>query len=87
MTSLIIKIALIPLLLLILGIFGNFLNEAYLINYFTQFFVLLRTVIKPLEFFWDFETSFSLIGWSLSLLILYWTVKIFIVIQNIFTKE
>jgi len=87
MTSLIVKISLIPLLLLSLSFFGSVLNETFLINYFTQFFVFLRTIIKPLNFLWDFETSFALIGWALSLFIAYWAIKIFIIIKNIFISN
>ena len=84
MTSSIIKISIISIIVSVLYFVGNGLNDVWLIPRLTDFFVLLRTITKPLEFFWDFTTSIHLIGLSLGLLLAYYSIKAVITILNIF---
>ena len=88
MTSTIIKTGLTLLLIIVLTWFGNLLNDYFVVDFLTQFFVLLRTVVKPLDFLWDFDTSFTLISWSLSIYLIYIGFKAFLTVRNIFiTRE
>ena len=84
MTTTIIKTGFVLLLLIVLTWFGNILNDYFIVDFLTQFFVLLRTVVKPLDFLWHFETSFTLIGWSISIYFLYIGFKAFLTLRNLF---
>lgn len=80
----IIRMAVLGVVLTALVILGNVLNNFLLVEYLTQFFVLVRTITKPLAFLWDFDTSFQLMGYSISVLISYWGIKAILTIKNYF---
>lgn len=48
------------------------------------FFAFLRNSVKPLDFIWDFDTSFVLIGKAISLFMAYFTFKIILLIKELF---
>ena len=75
LTQIIIRSSVVVGIYAILTVFGNLINNFFLKTYLTQFFVLLRTVVKPLNFLWDFDTSFTLLGLSISILVVYFILK------------
>lgn len=87
LTNVIIRSGIVILTISALTLLGNVINDFFFIQWLTTFFVLIRTLIKPLTFIWDFQTSFYLIGLSLSILISYFTFKAFLVIKNIMSPS
>lgn len=85
MTSLLIRIGLPAFLYLVLVGIGNAVDLA-LKNYLVQFFVFLRSVVAPLNFIWNFDTTFTLLGLTLTLFIAYFSFKVFLTLKNLFTR-
>lgn len=74
------------LIILALRGIGEAIDATGVWNFLTNFFVLLRTVIKPLTFMWDFGTSYLLINLCLGLLIVFYGFKATLIIKNVFSK-
>jgi len=87
MTSIIIRVGLIALIYGVLVSLGNVINTYFLVELLTQFFCFLRSIVEPLDFLWDFDTSFILIGWSIGLFTLYFIVKVLLVIKSVLTSD
>lgn len=73
--------ALISVILLALRGLGGVVNNLAIWDYLTQFFVLIRKVVSPLDFLWSFDTSFEIITIILGILIAYSSLQAFVIIR------
>lgn len=80
-----IRISLVGIMYVALAAIGNIINDLFLVTYLTQFFTFLRTAVKPLFFIWDFETSFTLLGYTLAIFSAYLFLQAFNTLKNIMT--
>lgn len=87
MTAFLARIAMVILSVSALTLLGNIMNDFFFVAWLTNFFTLLRTIVRPLTFIWDFDTSWTLIGLSLSILISYFIFKAFLVIKALLTSN
>lgn len=74
------------LIIIALRALGLAIDKSGVWDYLTVFFVTLRTLVKPLDFMWDFGTSYLLINLCLSLLILVYGFKAVMLVKGIFDK-
>lgn len=74
--------ALISAILLALRGLGGVVNNLAIWDYLTQFFVLIRKVVAPLDFIWSFDTSFEIITIILGILIAYSSLQAFVIIRD-----
>lgn len=78
------KYGLAGMILLGLTALGTVINEVVKWVWLTNFFIILRVAIKPLEFMWDFNTSFIILGASMTIMGAIYTFKAIRVIKALF---
>lgn len=69
------NIGLIGILLLALGVFGTQINNIIQWDWLINFFVIVRSLLKSIDFIIDTNTLITLIGISLYLTVAYWILK------------
>lgn len=74
--------AIIAAILVALRIVGEVVNNLTIWSYLTQFFVLIRKVVSPLDFFWSFDTSWQIIVVILGILVAYSSLQAFVIIRD-----
>lgn len=72
--------------LIIIGLegVGYGINQLNVWNWLTDFFVLLRMSTRPLDFMWDFQTSWQIITVMISVLTIFYSFKAIMIIKNQF---
>lgn len=63
---------------------GAIINKLVNWNYLTQSFIILRQTAGYIDFIWDTETMFTVIGLSLSLLSAFYTFKIILLLRKLY---
>jgi len=66
---------------------GATLNAIIPWEWLTYFFALIRAVVRPLAFIWDFDSLFEVFGYVLSVLIGIWSFKAVLVVRNFFDNS
>lgn len=84
MTKLLKNLAIISLITSALAGIGYIINQTGIWDWLTHFFVFLRSIVKPMSFLWDFDTTFQILGLALSIMSAIYTLKAALVIKNIF---
>ncbi len=82
MIKILIKLAIFGIIITILTVFSNWINNLIIWEYLTQFFVFLRQIIRPMDWLWDFETSWTILGVALSIAIAYLPIKAALIVKN-----
>lgn len=84
MIKLLKNLAIFSTLIIALKVFGLLIDKLPIWAWLTQFFVFIRTITRPLDFLWHFETSWQIIGLILSILTAYSFVQAYLIIRNNF---
>lgn len=69
------NIGILSLIIAGLGILGTTINRIIPWQWLTNFFIIIRNLLKSIDFIIDTNTLIVLIGSSLSITIAYWTYK------------
>lgn len=65
-----------------LRILGGYINKLSIWDYLTQFFVFIRTLTAPVNFIWDFDTSWQIITIILGILIAYSAFQAILIVRD-----
>lgn len=67
--------AIVAALVIVLSILGKSVNELITWSWLTIFFSIIHKGLTMLSFFWDISTLWGILGISLNLAVLYWTLR------------
>jgi len=80
-------IALMTILLTGLWGLGVVINNTLVWQWLTDFFTILRRFASGIDFFWDTDTMFTLIGVALGIQVAYWGFKAYLWIIHYFRAK
>jgi len=81
------NVGIVSLIVSVWAIFSNFINNLFIWEYLTSFFVFMRMLFKPVEFLWNFDTSIEIITLILGILVAYSSFQAVMIIRNNFKNN
>lgn len=73
---------------LMIGLYslGTFVNTYVPWVWLTYFFSLLRSVVRPVNFFWDTDSLFQVLGATFSFFIGVYAFRAYLIVRDLFVK-
>jgi len=87
MITLLKQLAIGALVVFGLTMLGGSINEYLPWSWLTQFFALLRAVVRPVDFIWDTESLFKILSYVFSVLIGIWSFKAVLVVRSFLSPK
>lgn len=84
MTKLLKNLAIISGIILGLKAIGSLINALPIWNWLTQFFIFIKMITAPLDFLWNFQTTWQIITTIFTILIAYSVIQGYLVIRDNF---